>query len=111
MTSVIGAAHEAVVVPSPSCPTLFVPQQRTPPVVIKAQAYHQPTATSCAPLMKSADGGVGARSPIPATPPPQHRTPPVVVTAHVPKPPTATLLYFTYPGSLHVTDCLSVAQT
>src|SRR5450830_575015 len=43
-------ARRCVVVPSPSCPKLLLPQHHTPPPLVSAQVWEPPAATAVTPL-------------------------------------------------------------
>src|SRR6185436_6924333 len=78
-------------VPSPSWPWSFRPQQRTPPSVASTHVCAAPAATALTPATTSTDGGLGRLPPPPPVPAPQQRTPPPARSAHVRSPPAARL--------------------
>ena len=45
----VGGTNRASVVPSPSWPEVLLPQQRTPPPVVKAQVFSPPAARAATP--------------------------------------------------------------
>jgi len=79
---------EPLVVPFPSCPNWFCPQQWTVPLPRSAQVWSHPALTATAPAMPATCTGVAAVVvvPLPSCPDslsPQHRTVPSLSTAHV----------------------------
>src|SRR5436853_3899962 len=87
-----------VVVPSPSWPAPFAPQQATSPVVRIAQAWCEPTATAIAGARPGTGTGVADHpapaGPVPSWPAsfePQHSTAPSTI-AQLVSPPAAMLL-------------------
>src|SRR4051794_17527405 len=65
-TSAAGGLSRFVVVPSPSWPRPFSPQQRTPPVFMSAQVWYAPAAIAFTPASTSVSGGDGRSSPVPS---------------------------------------------
>src|SRR5262245_51662555 len=62
----------SVVVPSPSCPRLLLPQHLTPPALVSAQLYPPPAVTAATPLVRPVTSTGVSRSivvPSPIPPP------------------------------------------
>jgi hypothetical protein len=63
--------RRSVVVPSPSWPYQFPPQQRAAPAGVRAQVWPQPAARAATPLLRPLTGaGMGRKLSQPAVPSP-----------------------------------------
>ena len=81
--------ERAVVVPSPSCPLAFEPQQSTPPPVTIAQVCSYPAVAAVTPEVRLSTSPTGCASASVVRPSwptvlePQHRMPPALVRTQV----------------------------